>query len=250
MINEIAEVEAILEGKRINKNYLHRTIVLLIRYFASIEEDGEELSKNLIAKRIFDWACSHDINIPHTVNIMFLINKHMKDNKLKGRPTTRIYKAEVKYINKLVGYDPRPNKHKSKYKIGMRRFMVAMLLLYKSNGRKYDQTVKFSMVGFCTWTGIDRKKIYERYVIPMEMLGFIERPDFKEGEYMMLRSPATRKSKPLSKATTIKVNMPKELRNLEKTTSRNFYEFKDEDFRREFDEMNEEFFTFVHWMDK
>lgn len=203
MLNEMNEVNALLNGERINKKYTYRSCYLLAKYFKSL---GYEHIK--IRQEIFNWANKYGITIVDDLNS--IIQKAFKDKKqLISNVEIKVSKEDIDEIVKRF----------DKYNTRLTAFAI---LCFAKRYADKNGMFYISLIALSNWIGIDQTALSSRYINELIDFGYIEKVTENERNKRL-------KSRYISKTIIykIKVNYKNEGNNI----------IKDYNIRKEFEEI-------------
>jgi hypothetical protein len=223
MLNERREAEELLKNKKNKKECDYRELMILSKYFKEIGVKHVECRNE-----IFKWAKTNSINIKD--NLTSIVAKvFSKDLKLfEGE--VKIFKEDIDMINRCSGYIK--GVHKERHKYNVRLLMFAFLAYHKMN--KDDRSVcKISIYGISGWTGIAKNHIHSRYMKDIYNSGFMIK-ETKDNEMIKLKT-LRRDFKMVSRNNEFFIDYPKY------EDEDNFFIFKDNNIKEEFDSVNKYF---------
>lgn len=197
------EVNALLNGERINKKYTYRSCYLLAKYFKSL---GYEHIK--IRQEIFNWANKYGITIVDDLNS--IIQKAFKDKKqLISNVEIKVSKEDIDEIVKRF----------DKYNTRLTAFAI---LCFAKRYADKNGMFYISLIALSNWIGIDQTALSSRYINELIDFGYIEKVTENERNKRL-------KSRYISKTIIykIKVNYKNEGNNI----------IKDYNIRKEFEEI-------------
>ncbi len=197
------EVNALLNGERINKKYTYRSCYLLAKYFKSL---GYEHIK--IRQEIFNWANKYGITIVDDLNS--IIQKAFKDKKqLISNVEIKVSKEDIDEIVKRF----------DKYNTRLTAFAI---LCFAKRYADKNGMFYISLIALSNWIGIDQTALSSRYINELIDFGYIEKVTENERNKRL-------KSRYISKTIIykIKVNYKNEGSNI----------IKDYNIRKEFEEI-------------
>lgn len=156
MLNEKNEINALLNGERINKKYTYRSCYLLAKYFKSLGYDH-----NKTRGEIFNWANENKIYITDDLNS--IIQKAFDDKKeIAENIEIMISKDDIDEIIKRF----------DKYNTRLTAF--AILCFAKKHANK-NGMFYMSRIGLSNWIGIDQTSLSKRHVKELIDFGYIEK---------------------------------------------------------------------------
>lgn len=197
------EVNALLNGERINKKYTYRSCYLLAKYFKSL---GYEHIK--IRQEIFNWANKYGITIVDDLNS--IIQKAFKDKKqLISNVEIKVSKEDIDEIVKRF----------DKYNTRLTAFAI---LCFAKRYADKNGMFYISLIALSNWIGIDQTALSSRYINELIDFGYIKKVTENERNKRL-------KSRYISKTIIykIKVNYKNEGSNI----------IKDYNIRKEFEEI-------------
>lgn len=156
MLNEKNEIDAILNGKRINKKYTYRSCYLLAKYYKSL---GYEHIK--IREEIFNWANKYGVYITDDLNS--IIQRVFKDKK------DIIDFVEIKISNDDI-YEI--VKRFDKYNTRLTAFAI---LCYSKMYADKNRIFQMSLVGLSNWISIQQQNLSTRIIRELIDFDYIEK---------------------------------------------------------------------------
>jgi hypothetical protein len=165
LLNEKNEIQALLNGERINKKYTYRSCYLLAKHFKFLGYDT-------ITTRgeIFAWAKKYQIYISDDLNS--IIQRAYNDkHEIADNIEIRISKEDIEEINKRF----------DKYNTKLTAF--AMLCFAKKYADK-NGIFYMSRIGLSNWLGIDQCNLTNRHLKELIDFGYLEKLSQNELKYI------------------------------------------------------------------
>ena len=204
MLNERNEINAILNGERINKKYTYRSCYLLAKHF-------KFLGCNMIEtrKEIFNWANKFGVFITEDLNS--IIQRAFKDK-------SKIIDDVCIYINDNdIG---EINKRFDKYNTKLTAFAI---LCFSKKYANSNGIFQMSLVGLSNWVGIQHTNISGRIIKELVDFNYIEK--INKNNYLRI----IRKNHSITHPIIYKINVPIE--------NYGNYIFRDNNIKEEFQEI-------------
>jgi len=150
------EVNALLNGERINKKYTYRSCYLLAKHFKSLG-----YTHNQIREAISSWAKKYNINIVDDLNS--IIQKAFRDKReLISNVEIKISKEDIDEITKRF----------DKYNTRLTAFAI---LCFAKRYADKDGIFYISRIGLSNWIGIDQTALSNRYINELIDFEYIEK---------------------------------------------------------------------------
>lgn len=168
-MNEKNEIQAILNGDRINKKYTYRSCYLLAKHFKSL---GYEFIKT--REEIFSWANKYGIYISDDLNS--IIQRAYNDKRpIAENIEIKISKEDIEEINKRF----------DKYNTKLTAF--AILCFAKKHADK-NKNFYISLVGLSNWINIAQQSLSGRHIKELIDFGYIEKISQDEMKFIKKRN--------------------------------------------------------------
>ncbi len=183
MLNEKNEINALLNGERINKIYTYRSCYLLAKYYKSLGYDHIE-----IRKQIFNWGKTYGVYITDDLNS--IIQRAINDKKeLAENIEIKINNSDIDEI--ITRFD--------KYNTRLTAF--AILCFAKKYADK-NGLFYISRIGLSNWIGINQTSLSKRHIKELIDFGYLEK--VSKNEIKLIRI----KNKQVSKMIIYKIKVP------------------------------------------
>lgn len=163
MVNELIEVQEILDGKHIDRDYLFRPCFMLAKWY---KQQGLSYLETRI--KIFEWGKKYNIYID--CYLAHIIDKATKDKRpLRGEDT-------VVYINDddIAEIERRFDK-----RCGNDRKTALALLCYAKASADKDGVIYLPQTALAQWLDIPRPNLNSRHLKNLVDLEYIKRLDDK-----------------------------------------------------------------------
>ena len=156
MLNEKNEIQAILNGERINKKYTYRSCYLLAKHFKELNYDVIT-----IRQQIFDWANKYKIYISDDLNS--IIQRAYNDKReMEDNIEIKISKEDIDEIKRRF----------DKYNTRLTAF--AILCFAKKHADK-NGMFYISQMGLSNWINIAQPNLSNRCLKELIGFGYIEK---------------------------------------------------------------------------